>query len=197
MAKRWLMKRCGGGDGAAPHQQFLLKKPPLTHVSAETPSGSEAELTVRVNGVAWEQAGTLYDLAPDAKSFIVRLDDEANARVMFGDGKMGARLPTGQENVRATYRSGIGLQGEVGAGTLTLLKKRPFGVRSVTNPLAADGAEDPETFAKRAGQCAAHGQNAGSHRLTARLRGFCSRLCRYRQSVGRRLVGRDARNWYT
>jgi len=137
----------GGGDGATPHQMFLLKKPPLTHVAAETPSGSKAELTVRVNGVAWEQVNTLYGLAPDAKSYIVRLDDDANARIIFGDGKLGARLPTGQENVRATYRSGIGLAGEVGSGTLSLLKKRPFGVSSVSNPIEADGGADPETFA--------------------------------------------------
>jgi predicted phage baseplate assembly protein len=136
----------GGGDGASSHQKFVLKKPPLTHVSAETPSGNKAELTVRVNGVAWEQVESLYGLAPEAKSYVVRLDNEANARIVFGDGKMGARLPTGQENVRATYRSGIGLDGNVGAGTLTLLKTRPFGVSSVTNPLAAGGAADPETL---------------------------------------------------
>jgi predicted phage baseplate assembly protein len=53
-------------------------------------------------------------------------------------------LPTGLENVQATYRSGIGLEGEVGAGTLTLLKTKPYGVKSVINPVAADGADDPE-----------------------------------------------------
>ncbi|HAJ38455.1 MAG TPA: putative baseplate assembly protein, partial [Chloroflexi bacterium] len=63
-----------------------------------------------------------------------------------GDGKQGARLPTGQENVTATYRVGIGQVGEVGAGALSLLKTRPLGVRSVTNPVAAGGAEDPETL---------------------------------------------------
>lgn len=136
----------GGGDGSQAHQRFSLKKPPLTHVSAETPSGSQSELTVRVNNVAWEQVGSLYGLDTKAKAFIVRIDDEANAAVIFGDGKMGARLPTGQENVSATYRSGIGQEGEVGAGTLTLLKTRPYGVRDVTNPLPADGAEDPETL---------------------------------------------------
>jgi predicted phage baseplate assembly protein len=137
----------GGGDGASAHQQFMLKKPPLTHLSAATPSGNRAELTVRVNGVAWEKVNSLYGLPPEAKSYVVRLDNMANARIIFGDGKMGARLPTGQENARATYRSGIGLDGNVGAGTLTLLKTRPFGVSSVTNPLAAAGAADPETLA--------------------------------------------------
>ncbi|MCO5194776.1 MAG: putative baseplate assembly protein [Anaerolineae bacterium] len=136
----------GAGNGAQPHQRFTLKKRPLTHVSAATPAGSRSELTVRVNGVAWEQRPSLYAHAPTDKVYSVRIDDDANATVIFGDGKMGARLPSGTENVRATYRSGIGLDGEVGAGTLTLLKKRPFGVRDVTNPVSADGAEDPETL---------------------------------------------------
>ena len=53
---------------------------------------------------------------------------------------------TGTENVTATYRSGIGSQGLVGADTLTLLQTRPLGIRSVTNPVAASGAADPENL---------------------------------------------------
>lgn len=132
----------GSGDGAAKHQRFTLKKPPLTHLSAV--GGSESTLTVRVDGVAWEQVDTLYGFGGTARVYVVRIDNDANATVVFGDGKSGARLPTGQENVTATYRSGVGSEGEVGAGTLTLLKTRPFGIRSVTNPLAASGANDPE-----------------------------------------------------
>jgi len=74
----------------------------------------------------------------------VRIDNNSKATVIFGDGKSGARLPTGQENVKAAYRAGIGSDGEVGAGSLTLLKTRPFGVRGVTNPLTASSAADPE-----------------------------------------------------
>src|SRR5262249_1665231 len=54
------------------------------------------------------------------------------------------RLPSGTHNVVATYRSGIGLAGQVDADTLTLLQTRPLGVRGVTNPLRASGAADPE-----------------------------------------------------
>ncbi|HSR41279.1 MAG TPA: baseplate J/gp47 family protein, partial [Longimicrobiales bacterium] len=134
----------GSGDGAARHQRFTLKKPPLTHRSAV--GGSESALTVRVGGVAWDQVDSLYGLDGTRRAYIVRIDDDAEATVTFGDAWSGAPLPTGQENVRATYRSGIGAEGEVGAGSLTLLKTRPFGIRAVTNPLAASGAEDPETL---------------------------------------------------
>ena len=137
----------GSGDGSRPHQRFKLKKSPLTYVSARTPSGAAPTLTVRVNGVAWAEQPSLYAAEPNDANFVVRIADDGAATVRFGDGKHGARLPTGQENVTATYRVGIGQAGEVGAGALTLLKTRPLGVRSVTNPVAAGGAEDPEPLA--------------------------------------------------
>ncbi len=136
----------GSGDGASTHQKFQLKKPPLTHTSAATSSGAEEALSVRVDGIEWQQASSLYELDSQDKAYIVRLDDDGNVNVIFGDGKRGARLTTGAENITADYRSGIGLGGEVDAGSLTLLKKRPFGIRSVTNPFAAGGGADPEVL---------------------------------------------------
>ncbi len=134
----------GSGDGARTNQRFTLKQSPLTYVSAATASGAESTLEIRVNDVLWQAASSLYSQGKSNKTYVVRIDDDARATVIFGDGKSGARLPTGQENIKATYRFGIGKGGEVGADSLTLLKKRPFGVRSVTNPVAASGAADPE-----------------------------------------------------
>ena len=136
----------GSGDGSVPHQRFALKKPPLTYVSAATPGGASSTLTVRVDGVAWDEVPSLYGRGPADRVYTVRHDERAGATVQFGDGTVGARPPTGRENVLATYRSGIGLDGEVGADALTLLKTRPYGIRSVTNPLPASGAEDPEAL---------------------------------------------------
>jgi hypothetical protein len=134
----------GAGDGSATNQRFVLKKSPVTHTSSSNASGSESSLAVRVNDVLWEKVDSMYGLADDVKAYIERIDNDGNTSVVFGDGKSGARLPTGQENVKATYRAGIGSVGEVGAGSLSLLKRRPPGIRSVDNPFAASGAEDPE-----------------------------------------------------
>lgn len=134
----------GGGDGASANQRFTLTHSPLTFVAASTAGGVESTLEVRVNGVRWNPADSLYARGPEEKLYVVRIDNDAKASVIFGDGEHGARLPTGTENVRATYRHGIGRGGEVAAKSLTLLKRRPFGVRGVTNPVAADGAADPE-----------------------------------------------------
>ncbi|MCC2672311.1 MAG: hypothetical protein K0Q72_4783 [Armatimonadetes bacterium] len=134
----------GGGDGARPNQTFPLRRPPLTYVSADTESGTRTTLQVRVGGVLWEEAPHLYGLPPDARRYVVRREDDGSTRIMGGDGRQGARFPTGVENVVAGYRSGIGLSAQVGEGRLTLLPRRPLGIRGVDNPLAAGGAADPE-----------------------------------------------------
>jgi len=73
----------------------------------------------------------------------VHLTDDGQTDVIFGDGKQGARLPSGTASVVVTYRSGIGFDGLVPARSLSLLATRPLGVRSVLNPLDATGAAPP------------------------------------------------------
>jgi predicted phage baseplate assembly protein len=137
----------GAGDGARSHQQFVLKKPPLTYVSTAAPGGAESTLEVRVGGLLWHEAPAFYGRGRRDEVFVTRTDDDGKTTVRFGDGESGARLPSGTQNVVADYRSGIGLDGEVDAGSLTLLQARPLGIRSVTNPVPATGAADPEQLA--------------------------------------------------
>jgi predicted phage baseplate assembly protein len=136
----------GSGNGSARNQRFKLKKPPLTHTSASTAGGTESSLEVRIDGVLWEETSSLYPLKPEDHKYVVRRDNEGNSTVIFGDGVHGARLPTGQENVGASYRSGIGTQGEVEAGSLTMLKAKPLGVKEVNNLVKASGAGNPEVL---------------------------------------------------
>ena len=134
----------GSGDASLAHQRFTLKKPPTTFLSAATASGVQSTLEVRVNGVRWDEAASLFGAAPDQPVYAARIDDDARMQLTFGDGVQGARLPTGSVNVTARYRSGIGPDGEVAVGTLTLLRAMPLGLRGVTNPVPASGAEGPE-----------------------------------------------------
>ena len=137
----------GSGDASLPHQSFMLKKPPTTFLSAPTPKGVQSTLEVRVNGVRWDEVDSLYGVAPDQSVYATRIDNDARMQLIFGDGVQGARLPTGTVNVAARYRSGIGPDGEVDAGTLTMLRAMPLGLRGVTNPVPAAGAEGPEQLA--------------------------------------------------
>lgn len=136
----------GTGDAAIPFQQFLLKERPMTHVPRPgAPNGAAPTLEVRVAGLAWRLEQQRFGLAPDDRVFTAGADDEQKTTVEFGDGRNGARLPTGAE-VIARYRKGLGRDGNVRAGTLTTLLTKPTGLRSATNPLPAVGGSDPETL---------------------------------------------------
>jgi hypothetical protein len=134
----------GAGDASKRFQRFRLRQKPLTYVPAPVAGGGESTLEVRVNGVLWHESPDLYQLGPRDRRYALRRDDEGNTTVRFGDGVHGARLPSGVENVEAVYRTGIGLAGLVGEDRISLLATRPLGVKSVTNPVAATGAADPE-----------------------------------------------------
>ena len=134
----------GSGDAARPFQRFKLRQGPLTYVHGKTTSGSVSTLELRVNDLRWDEVPTLFESGPSDRVYTVRLDDQGIATLQFGDGVNGARPPTGQENVKATYRKGTGLAGQVAAGQLSLILTPVLGIRSVTNPEPAAGAEDAE-----------------------------------------------------
>lgn len=134
----------GNGDGSRAFQSFELKQPPVTYVAAPNPSGVDSTLHVYVNDVEWREAETLAGRAPTDRTFITRSDDAGKTSVIFGNGKEGARPPTGAANVRAVYRNGIGSSGNVQAGQISLLASRPLGVKEVINPLRASGGADRE-----------------------------------------------------
>lgn len=136
----------GSGDAGQSYQRFALRQPPLTHVSGTTPSGAESTLQVRVNDLLWKEVPSLYGRGPNEHIYVTRTNDDGKTTIQFGDGVTGARLPAGQENVRAVYRKGIGLEGLVKGGQLTTLMTRPLGVKGVSNLLPATGAADRESL---------------------------------------------------
>jgi len=135
----------GSGDGTKINQSFALKKRPLTFTSADNPRGGISTLRVYVDSVLWEESDSFVNLDGSAERYVLEIDDNGSTRIVFGDGKKGARLPTGEENITAVYRSGLGIDGNVPSASLSLMPNRPPGVRSVTNPIAASGAASPET----------------------------------------------------
>jgi hypothetical protein len=138
----------GSGDATQMFQQFALKSPPLTYVSAPTPDGIASTLRVRANTLLWHETDDLGSADANARDYRTRRDASEATSVMFGDGKHGARLPTGQGNITALYRCGIGFAGNVRAGQLTVLADKPLGVTAVNNPLRASGGADADTLAQ-------------------------------------------------
>jgi len=136
------------GSGAAhqTHQRFTLQHIPLTHTGADNETGAEAALEVRVNDIRWDETPTLFDAEANDPAYVLHVDEQGVGTIQFGDGKRGARLPTGQENVRAVYRKGIGAMGNLQPGQLSQLLTRPLGLKAVSNPVAAEGGVDADSI---------------------------------------------------
>lgn len=135
----------GSGNAAIPFQKFSLKQNPLTYISSSSSSGIATTLEVRVDDIKWEEVTTFYNRTSEERIYISRNEDDGTTYVQFGNGITGARLPSGVDNIVATYRVGIGMEGLLNANQLSLLLDTPLGVESVINPLPTSGAEDPES----------------------------------------------------
>ena len=136
----------GSGDARKTDQTFTLLHAPLTHVSADTPSGGASTLDVRVNELLWQETDSLYQSTPDERVYRIKNQHDGSTAIIFGDGVEGSRLPSGQTNVRAVYRKYIGTEANLAAGKLTTLLQRPLGVTDVTNPEISTGGANPEVI---------------------------------------------------
>ena len=135
----------GGGDPSKKFQEFAIKQKPLTYTSATSESGTLSSLEIRINDILWREVPNLFEANPSDR-ISVRIDDDKTVRVILGDGIRGARPPAGKENIKAKLRVGIGKEGLLREGQLSLLMTRPLGVRNVTNPIPTNGADDPESL---------------------------------------------------
>jgi uncharacterized phage protein gp47/JayE len=136
----------GNGNASAAFQKFELQKNPLTYIPSAKPGGTESTLQVKVNGVRWTEVPSLFGRGPADLVYTTRIADDGTVTVGFGDGRSGARLPSGRGNVVADYRQGAGLEGRVAAGSLRTPLDLPIGLKSVTNPSGATGGADPESI---------------------------------------------------
>ncbi|MBB5503105.1 putative baseplate assembly protein [Paraburkholderia sp. MM5384-R2] len=135
----------GSGDASQVALTFTLKQLPLTYVSSTSTNGTQSTLQIWVNNLQWHEVPNLLSAGPADRVFVTRVNSAGYTVVQFGDGTNGARTPTGQMNIRAVYRKGIGAAGMVAAGQLSQPLDRPQGLKSATNSSAAAGGADPAT----------------------------------------------------
>jgi predicted phage baseplate assembly protein len=135
----------GSGDAAVAGQQFVLKKSPLTYL--QSGQGYASTLRVHVNDVAWHEVTSFYGQPAGAKVFVTREDAQQVTHVVFGDGVSGARLPSGRDNVVASYRYGSGEEVPAPGALNVVLNPLP-GVRGIRNPVVMSGGSEPDPPAK-------------------------------------------------
>jgi predicted phage baseplate assembly protein len=142
----------GSGDPMIPGQDFTLTKSPVTYFAdpaSLSGDGFSSTVKVSVNGVLWSEARSFYGQPPDAQVFVLREDDQGKTHVTFGDGVNGARLPTGINNIVASYRYGAGAEAPPPETLTSVLTPVP-GLKGVRNPISPTGGADADPPAKLA-----------------------------------------------
>ena len=135
----------GHGDARKSWVEYQLAASPLTYVSSATnPRGIASTLHVSVDGVEWSEVDYFYGTGPDDEVYTVRANDAGASFVRFGDGRTGRRSPSGMNNLKAKFRTGLGAAGNLPPGRLNNLMTRPLGLQGVHQPRPSSGGEDPE-----------------------------------------------------
>ena len=136
----------GSGDARALFQSAPLPKAPLSYLfdATRTPAQVPA-LDMYVDGIKWTRVDTLFDAGPQDQVYIVREDQDGNSIAQFGDGKTGARLSSGRNNVVAVYRVGIGAHGAQKSDTKAQATGKLSGLDKVLLPLDVTTGADPES----------------------------------------------------
>jgi hypothetical protein len=136
----------GSGDATQIGQRMPVPDAPVAYdlndVGEPVPS-----LVLRVDGVQWEEVDSLYGAGP-LEAFVGHLDVDGGVTAEAGDGVRGSRLPTGKNNVIATYRVGGGTEGEVESGAISSLVGSIRGVKKVAGAGPTSGGADQDDEAR-------------------------------------------------
>jgi hypothetical protein len=132
----------GSGDPSQGAQRFLLQRSPLAYIPDPMAEGGvRAAVEVFVGDVRWTEVRTLASSSGSDPHYVLDIDEKERAFVQFGDGVFGAQPASGRNNIRARYRVGHGLAGNVEAGKVAQMPQPlPF-LEATFNSAAGGGAE--------------------------------------------------------
>jgi len=120
---------------------------PAAGVLIQDPRQALPLITLAQNGSVWTPVRDLLSSPRTALNFVVEMRNDASAMLRFGDGTLGAPPVDG---LQATYRTGNGTEGNVGAEAIAHVIATAAvpltGIVNVRNPLPAQGGVDGETL---------------------------------------------------
>jgi hypothetical protein len=135
-----------GQSNGLENQGFMLPQQPV--ILSRDPAVWDGLVVEVRSGAIWEQwerrTTLLYSLSNDPH-FIVRVDENDAAEVIFGDGQYG-RIPPLNAPVRARYLVGGGSAGNIAPDTVTVISSGVSVQATVTNPIGASGGADRESL---------------------------------------------------
>ncbi len=109
------------------------------------PGDALPAITLNEGGPRWQPRRDLLASDRFSRAFVVEVESSGEARLRFGDGVFGRR-PADLGALQAVYRVGNGLAGNVGRETILHVLTSLNGIRSLRNPLPAQGGRDPESM---------------------------------------------------
>jgi hypothetical protein len=138
-------KILGAGDATRSNQQFDFEVAEVSFVTdGNFPPGVRAAVEIAVDNRTWQQVPTLNDSEPEDPHYVVRMKEDGNLTITFGDGHHGRRLPSGTNKVRIKHRIGVGLSGNLAPYSLEKeVKPHPL-VDGLLQPMASTGGNDME-----------------------------------------------------
>jgi hypothetical protein len=139
-----------GTSDASANQRFPLAHSPLILRSQGQNVNKDIILTAEYGDTIeeWKVKENLAFSRKDLKDYSIEIDENDKATVVFGDGEFGS-IPTSGAVIKATYRVGGGLAGNVPKKTITTIVDAPqlaILAASVTNPESASGGAECESI---------------------------------------------------
>lgn len=135
----------GVSTGEANQSFRLAQRPVLLPRDPEVQRYLRVEVGSNGSFQVWNEKQTLLNSNSGDTDFIVRVNENDEAEIIFGDGTYG-QIPPFRSTIRATYLIGGGAAGNVGANTITVVKSGVSETVTVTNPQAASGGADRESI---------------------------------------------------
>jgi hypothetical protein len=122
-------------------------KASATDLLVQDPRTAQASVELADGDDTWTPLPELLGSDPFDRSFVVEMESDGRAWIRFGDGVLGRR-PTPGVSFAATYRTGRGTRGNVGAETIRHVVSDALAgaVLAVRNPMPARGGVDAESM---------------------------------------------------
>jgi predicted phage baseplate assembly protein len=128
---------------SVPYNNEKARQQPVAGILVQNVRQALPAITLAENGGTWTPVRDLLSSGRNALNFVVEMEDDGTATLRFGDGVLGSN-PVG--GLKATYRTGNGNAGNVGAESIAHIVTDLSGVADVRNPLPAQGGVDGETL---------------------------------------------------
>lgn len=125
----WVTKETIGSSDGSKNQEFPLAYYPvyIDSVRIEVLEGEN-------NWVEWGRVPSFSDSNYNSRHYVLTVNDNNQVSVRFGDGNTGKIPPVYSGGIRATYVNGGGTEGNVTAGTITLMHTSNPAVSMCVNP---------------------------------------------------------------